>query len=213
MLSIDHDSAEKLDQYVSRLCKLILIAALFLLVNPGHASATRSSVSFCFNDWPPFASKTTDGAEGISITIIDEAAKRFGKEAIFEELPWNRSLQKVKDGEIDAVIDAAERSEFIQGPASFSIFSDTFWVREDSGIMNYSDITGGKVGLVDGYKYTAPILPPFSVDQLFVSFNQEKAEIHRQFDQMFTELQKERFIDTVYRQYPGTSYSELLKIN
>ncbi len=33
------------------------------------------------------------------------------------------------------------------------------------------------------------------------------------FDQTFTELHKEGFIDTVYRQYPGTSYSELLKIN
>ena len=135
-----------------------VVAMLLMLVSLGALSASGAPVSFCFNDWPPLAMKTAAGPEGISITIIKEAARRLGKEVTFQELPWNRCLQQVRDGEIDAVIDAAKRAEFIQGPASFSIFSDTFWVRNDSNINSYADIQGGRIGLVNGYNYNDRLL-------------------------------------------------------
>ena len=130
-----------------------VVAMLLMLVSLGALSASGAPVSFCFNDWPPLTMKTAAGPKGISITIIKEAAKRLGKEVTFQELPWNRCLQQVKDGEIDAVIGAAKRAEFIQGPTSFSLFSDTFWVRDDSNINSYADIQGGRIGLVYGYNY------------------------------------------------------------
>lgn len=158
MIFLYRDSKEVIDQHSSRILILILIATLLSIFPQRSVWASDSEVSFCFNDWPPYATKSADGAAGISVSIIEQAAQRIGIQVSFQELPWNRCLQKVKDGEVDAVIDAAERPEFIQGPTSFSLFSDTFWVREDSGIKNYSDISGGRVGLVDGYNYSGPLL-------------------------------------------------------
>lgn len=158
MIFLYRDPKEIVDQHSSRVFFLALIATLFSILPLRNVWASDSEVSFCFNDWPPYATKSADGVAGISVNIVQQAAQRIGIQVNFEELPWNRCLQKVKDGEVDAVIDAAERPEFVQGPTSFSLFSDTFWVREDSGIKSYSDISGGRVGLVDGYNYSGSLL-------------------------------------------------------
>lgn len=266
MKIFNFDSKINSKRHLKAIARSIFVATIIIFFPRPGLLASESWVTFCFNDWPPFVTNTNAGPEGISIAIIKESARRIGLQVRFEELPWNRCLQKVKDGEIDAVIDAAERTEFIQGPASFSLFSDTFWVREQGGAVNYSDISGGKVGLVDGYNYGSslldyldvlnlqqemavddptnirklafgrvnviiadlastlhfsrrhglsirPILPPFSYDRLYASFSQDKVEIQHQFDQIFTELLNDGFIDTVYQQHLGTSYSEILNKN
>ncbi|MDH3220089.1 MAG: transporter substrate-binding domain-containing protein [Gammaproteobacteria bacterium] len=220
-------------------------------------------ISFCFNDWPPYAIVSDANPSGISIEIIAEAGRRLGRPVLFVELAWNECLEQVREGEIDAVIDAARRDEYLQGPTSFSVFTDTFWVKNESDISRYGDLQGGKIGLVDGYSYDDtllaqieglnlrvsyakddpanilslargqvdviiadlastflfvrqqnlslhPILPPFSVNTLYVSFNAKRVELQPEFDRVFRVLIEEGFVDDIYQRYIGVSYSSFV---
>ncbi len=129
-----------------------LLLGLFA-IRPG--SAEDGMVRFCFNEWPPYTVMVDGEPRGISIEILQEATRRSGLRASFQELPWNRCLQGVRDGILDAVIDAAKRDEFLQGPTSFSVYTNTFWVREDDAVQSF-DLTllaKHKIGLVHGYVY------------------------------------------------------------
>ena len=117
--------------------------------------AAPEAVSFCFNDWPPYSVMKDGEAEGITVETLREAADRAGFAATFRELPWKRCLQMVEAGQVDAVMDAAERDEYLQGEASSTVYTNTFWVRADdpSKTFNSSILQGKSVGLVAGYRY------------------------------------------------------------
>lgn len=135
--------------------KTVLAAFLLALAIPGFARAETGDVSFCFNDWPPYATLRDGKPAGISVEILKEAAGRADFSPLFRELPWKRCLEMVRDGEIDAVMDAMHRADYLQGPTSFSIYSNTVWVRADDSIkvLDFNALRGRKVGLVDGYEY------------------------------------------------------------
>ena len=131
---------------------LALLGALFL---QGTLWADEPEVRYCFNDWPPYARMEGEIAAGISIDILREASARAGVAASFVELPWNRCLEMVRSGELDAVIDAVERPEYLQGPTSFSYYTNTVWVREEfpTDSLDFEALRGRNIGLIDGYKY------------------------------------------------------------
>lgn len=123
------------------------------------AAADKNVVSFCFNDFPPYAfSDPNEGNTGVSVSIISEAARRLNITATFIELPWKRCLHSVREGMVDAVLDAASRPDFIQGPTSFSSYNDTIWVRNDSAFMSTDDLQGQTIGLISGYNYNPALL-------------------------------------------------------
>ncbi|MDJ0833230.1 MAG: transporter substrate-binding domain-containing protein [Gammaproteobacteria bacterium] len=242
----------------------VFICTLSLWLFSGRALAAQEALQLCFNQWPPFAMYEQMAFRGISIDIIKEASRRLEQPVEFVELPWKRCLQNVEDGTMDAVIDAADRDEFIQGPVSISIYSDTFWVHADSSFRSLTDLKDRSIGLVDGYNYSQtvtdliselnlssetavddqgnirkiafkrvdtgiadlvstfdyikihqlnlrPILPPVSVDKLYLSFSKQRAEAQEKYNQQFEVLLEEGFVDKVYQRYIGQSFSELLQ--
>lgn len=136
------------------MCAIVLSAAVGVILQWSPAAA-EATVDYCFNHWPPYATLDKGETKGISITVLREASRRAGYEARFVELPWKRCLQAVERGKIDAVIDAAERDEFLQGPASFSVYTNTFWFRagETVGGNLPGALKGRRIGLVAGYTY------------------------------------------------------------
>ncbi len=136
------------------LCRTFyLLMAFFAVIGPAKASDT---VRFCFNAWAPFAYQDKDQNKGISIDIIRAAALELNRKAQFIHLPWKRCLQDVRNGDIHAVIDAANREEFVQGPASFSLFTNTVWVHQDDPLTelpNLNILKAKTFGIVDGYEY------------------------------------------------------------
>lgn len=139
------------------------ISAIFIilhiwisLIAPVGAADAR----FCFNDWPPYATVRNGEAAGISVEILREAARRAGLNAVFTELPWNRCLKLVSDGELDAVMDAAARDNFLQGPTSVTWYSNTFWVRDRDDAVAFTPavLQGRGLALVDGYIYPPSLL-------------------------------------------------------
>lgn len=132
-----------------------LLALLGILVMQGPLRAGDPEVRYCFNDWPPYAQMAGKNAEGISVDILREATVRAGMAARFLELPWNRCLDMVRSGEMDAVIDAAKRPEYLQGPNSFSYYTNTVWVRDDfpADSLDFGAFQEKTIGLINGYKY------------------------------------------------------------
>lgn len=141
----------------SRAPRRLLAALLALAFAPGIAAGAEK-VTFCFNYWPPFTHNVEDRVVGISVELIDEAARRLGVTVEYQELPWNRCLQYVRNGVAHAVVDAAAREEFVQGPTSLGIYSDTLWVHSASAIESPEDLRNARIGLVDGYRYSDEIM-------------------------------------------------------
>lgn len=131
--------------------------ALSILTSPGPVYS-GDAVSVCYSHWPPYSETTGSGAKGISISIMKQAARLLDLEIGFVEDSWNGCLGKVKRGELDVILDAAMRAEYLQGPTSFSIYSDTFWVNNNSNISRYEQLSGGKIALVEGYSYDQRLL-------------------------------------------------------
>ena len=233
---------------------------LFFLLTVSPLAFADDAVSFCFNDWPPYSTMTDEGARGVTVEIVRRAAEFVGREARFVEREWNECLKLVEDGELDAVLDAAQRDAYLQGPTSFNSYTDTFWVGNRGNINRYDQLKGGKIALVEGYNYADsllaqieslqarvvrgandpsnirdladgkidaavadlastfaftrehnlpvhPILPPFSVDLLYVSFNRQKSGLQREFDGAFARLIGEGVVDRIYVEHIGTPYS------
>lgn len=132
----------------------IFLIALLLASWPAHADHT---MKFCFNSWEPFTYLDKKGKpQGISIDIVRHVAQEMNQVIELNHLPWKRCLQQVQSGKIDAVIDAAKRDAFLQGPTSVGLFSNTVWVHQGDPLRflkSYADLKGRKVGFVDGYKY------------------------------------------------------------
>ena len=142
--------------------------ATFLLALARDAATQATEVGFCFNAWPPYAYVEDGKAGGLSVEVLREASRRSGLTAVFHELPWKRCLHLVRTGELDAVIDASDRPEFLQGPATYNVYTNTFWVREDDAMQAFDlDAFKGKtVGLVSGYNYPDELAidPPYRID-------------------------------------------------
>lgn len=132
------------------------------------ANAQDDKIRYCFNAWPPYIYSKDGKAAGLSIEMLDEASRRAGLEAEYFELPWKRCLLQVRQGGMDAAIGAAKRDEYIQGPASYSVYSNTFWVQTDSTIRSFdlAAFSGKTVGLVTGYVYPDELVknPPYAID-------------------------------------------------
>lgn len=233
--------------------------ALLLLLLPLPATA-EEPVSFCFNNWPPYSLMNDSGPSGITVDIVKRAAQLIGRRIRFVEREWSKCLEMVKNGEFDALLDAAKRDTYLQGPRTFSSYTDTLWVGNDGKISRYDQLKGGRIGLVEGYNYGAslvallqtldtrilrgkddptnlrnlaqggldaavadlastfafsreynlpvhPILPPFSVDLLYPSFNLDRVEIQREFDRAFARLLEQGGVDDIYVEYIGAPYS------
>ena len=163
---------------------MVALAVLVSAVGPQGALADTEdgTVSFCFNDWPPYAEMTEDGPNGISVDVLREAAHRAGLAPTFQELPWNRCLALVRQGAIDAVIDAAARSEYLQGPTSFSVYSNTIWVGDDNRMMvlEFSALAGTRIGLVAGYEYPQALLDEIAANGMVIEYSVDDAANVRQ---------------------------------
>ena len=136
-------------------CLTFGVVALWSFTAQGASRTGDDRVRFCFNDWPPYSTAVDGVSSGLSVDILREAARRAAMVADFVALPWKRCLSSVESGENDAVLDAAERPEFVHGKISFSVYTNTFWVRGDDPLTSFdtSKLSGRRLGLVTGYVY------------------------------------------------------------
>lgn len=121
-------------QSVNRIACTFLTVVVATSAAIGMACAQERKVSYCFNDWPPCATLTDGTPSGITLEILREANQSAGLKPGFVELPSNRCLEMVRRSEIDVVLAATARPEFLQGEVSFCHYTNTVWVRADDPV-------------------------------------------------------------------------------
>lgn len=130
---------------------LFLIAALVAVPAPA-----AEVIRFCFVAWSPYTRVDSGQAQGISVEVLREAARRAGLAASFDEMPWRRCLTEVEIGNYDAAMDGARRLEFIAGRHSYVTSHYGFFVRQDDARRGGSDpagFAGRRISLVQGWWY------------------------------------------------------------
>lgn len=139
--------------------KWISTVFLFLMIlSSGILSARQIEIAYI--DYPPYEFMEKGQAEGVAVRVIREVLKRMKTDVKFVYLPWNRALQSVKEGKIDAIftiIETAERkkfAEFISTPLIEE--SAALFVLKDSSISfdgDLSKLKKYKIGAVRGFSY------------------------------------------------------------
>lgn len=131
------------------------IALIFLSV-----SAQADTVKLVTLEYPPYSTKSGDGADGIAVRIVKEAFKKIGKDVTIEVNAWKRSLNLVKTGQADAIFTAYKNDERVK----FLDYSETVlmpqvlsvWAAKGSSVSfdgSMDSISDTKIGLVNGISY------------------------------------------------------------
>jgi len=97
--------------------RLLLTVFTFLFVFSGISNAEK--ISAINDSWSPFLSPDLPG-QGIALQIVRAAFKEEGHEVEMKFAPWARSINSVKEGSVDILV-------------------STWWTKERSTFLNYSD--------------------------------------------------------------------------
>ncbi|WP_420547757.1 substrate-binding periplasmic protein [Curvivirga sp.] len=142
------------------LIRTLLLSLLLLLPLTSIAKAAEK-LTGCFIVWPPYTQLKDDKPYGITVDIMNEAAKRADYDLTLSSLPWNRCLKNVQRGDIDFAMEAVERPGFIHGKHPSALYIEAFWHRasDDYGRYKYVGLlTDKRLALMLGYKYSDEIL-------------------------------------------------------
>jgi len=132
-----------------------LVAALTLVAAYADAAPFKAVV----NPAPPYRIIDGDRFEGIYIDVAREAAHRAGIEIAFENLPLNRALKMMEDGEADMMLGPNRTPE----REAFMVFLDhalpkedkTLLIRPDAGdLKTFADLRSIAVAVLRGAKYS-----------------------------------------------------------
>jgi polar amino acid transport system substrate-binding protein len=139
--------------------KLIVTLALFVLIFlPTIAQAEK--VVFATTEWPPYAFTKDGQPSGINVEIVVELCKRLGIDSEIRVLPWQRALDYVEKGKVDAIFAlryTEERAKFVYYPSeSLPVEKTVVMSPKGSGmkVNKIDDLKGKKIGVVRGYSYS-----------------------------------------------------------
>ncbi len=136
---------------------VVTLSLVILLSMP--VSALAEKLVFATSEWPPYAFTKDGQPSGINVEIIVELCKRLGMESEIRVLPWQRALNYVEGGKVDAIFSVRhtdERATFLHYPAeSINTEKTIILAQKGSGIKatNLGDLKDKKVGIVRGYEY------------------------------------------------------------
>ncbi len=135
---------------------LRFIAALVIAVFvSGPGLAADNSLKLAATEYPPFYGKELKN-HGFITEIIATAFERSGYQIDVKFLPWNRALEKTKDGAYDGLFTVWYRQEREQ----WFVYSDPlpanevgFYrrVADEIHFANYHDLQSYRIGVVRGY--------------------------------------------------------------
>jgi ABC-type amino acid transport substrate-binding protein len=99
------------------------------------------------------------------------------------------------------------KAEVVRGKDDPSILQDLAQGRLDAAV---ADLAGTFAYKRQKNLQIHPILPPFTVDRLYASFNRDKVDLQRDFDQAFATLIEQGYVDEVYEEFIGTTFSSFV---
>lgn len=164
------------------------------------------SMTFGIDAWEPYQYMTVDNkATGLDVEIASAVLDNMGCTLLVEQGSWTELLQKLKAGEIDAVLGASKTADRL----SFAFFSDAYrkerfqlYVRKDNINYPYSNIStflddGHKLGIVNQYYYGDEIDALYGNEKykpLFVGAIISELNIARLLDEEIDGLLEDSFV-------------------
>jgi polar amino acid transport system substrate-binding protein len=122
------------------LCAGLLVGS-FSLSSPASAGSYR----FVSLEYPPYEYTDNGIIKGIAVEIVKETFKIMGHEVKIEIWPWARSIEMLKNGDVDGIFTffkTPEREDFALFSKE-SIISQkiSLWVHKDSDIVFNGDLS------------------------------------------------------------------------
>ncbi|MFT4994172.1 MAG: polar amino acid transport system substrate-binding protein [Paraglaciecola sp.] len=116
-----------------------------------------------FDIWEPYQYVDVGGnVAGLDVELISAVVKEMGCDINYRQGTWVRSLEKLRNGEVDMLLGASKT----EAREEFALFSDAYrmeefslYIRKDDEIRSaYQTIdnfmeNGSRIGVVDGYYY------------------------------------------------------------
>lgn len=141
-------------------------------------SAEKPEMVLGTDAWPPFTindDKSPYGMRGIDIDALGLLAEKMGVSLRVVHIPWARSLEYMKSGEIDLLTGLAytnERAEYIRyTEIPYYTAAPAFYVSKGKAgmVRSYSDLYRYRVGYVRSSAYFEPFNSDAKIDKYPVS--------------------------------------------
>lgn len=136
---------------------IAVVAATTLWMTP---PASAETLSFCFEEWEPFHFMENGKARGIQTELNAIAMAAMGHTATYEELPYVRCREGVKQGKYAAMLLTSGIEDMVPTSVPTVMWEVGIIARPDWPVDRFSSLSefdGASVGLVNGYEYPLQI--------------------------------------------------------
>jgi len=149
--------------YMTRTHTLLCAVALFTL--SAIPAIAHPRIVMVTEAWPPFRIEDESAPQkfsGIDIDIMRLVAAELGIEVEIQRHPWGRSLEMLKNGQVDMITGVAfskERTEFLAYVSTpYASVQPVFYIRKGSAasVKSYNDLYGKSIGQSTSSIYFQP---------------------------------------------------------
>jgi len=134
--------------------RVISLACLFVFFSVGvHAD----TITIKSDEWCPFNCEPGSDSPGYMIEVARIIFQKAGHTLIYESMPWSRSIDQTRKGNIDAIPGASkgEVPDFIFPDEEFGASMTYFFVKKGTS-WKYKDVSSlakVRIGVQDDYEY------------------------------------------------------------
>jgi PAS domain S-box-containing protein len=151
----EHETQSILGAWVGQGLQKPLSAGLDLTPEERTWIANHPRLRVNTGDWPPLMMRREDGKPaGISMEILEEAARIAGITLEYVDGPWPRALEMLDRGELDLVqgiTRTPDRAEALRFTSPYLMPADAVFVRDDArNINNLQDLHGTTLAVENG---------------------------------------------------------------
>lgn len=133
--------------------KQVLIFFIFAVIIPAHAA----SVSIRADEWFPMNGQPESNAEGYMIDLAREVFSQAGHTVDYKQMPWERALKEVREGNFDCVVGAyhEDAPDFIFPNENWGMDKTGYYTSQKSTwtFNGLDSLLDQKVGIIKGYAY------------------------------------------------------------
>ncbi len=137
---------------------LSLFVVFYYLAAPSSATAQGDSViTIAADSWCPINCARPESRLGVGIDLAKAVFEPLGFKIEYKIMPWSEALDKVRAGEIDAVIGASRYDDAKLIFPRYHIYdiSDDFYVLKGNSwrFQGVHTLKGRKLGIIEDYGY------------------------------------------------------------
>lgn len=141
--------------------KGVLLSAMGLLLMTPATSALADTITFRGDLWCPYNCEPNSAKPGYMIEIAKEVFEKAGHTVDYQTMPWARTLEKVKAGEVTVAIGATKDTNpsLVYGTEKHGVSSNTFAIRAEDSFeyKGTASLEEKSLAIINGYSYTDEI--------------------------------------------------------